>query len=497
MKWIATLALIAGTFANGATPIELGNKRELFLDNHFIETLKGLHRVQHEPVDRGPVFAFDQPWEGAFSGYVTILHHDQTYYAYYRGKPEALPDGEGEVTCVAISKDGIRWEKPKLGVYEYQGIRDTNIIAVDPRVIHNFSPLIDSNPSVAPQHRFKALGSRNPKEGLTAFVSADGLHWSPLKEDPVITEAQVKEAFPFSSYMFDSQNVAFYSESEKCYVTYFRVYKRVGGNGENIRRIARATSSDFIHWGQFELMEYRDLDGKLLPDNEQLYTNQTHSYFRAPHIYISTAARIFFNRRAITDEQAKEIGVHPNYAKDTSDAVLMSTRGGNFYDRVTLSSFLRPGIGAKNWISRTNYPALNIVPTGPTEMSLYTNQDYAQPSAHLRRYSLRFDGFVSLRAPYEGGELLSKPFTFDGRFLKLNFATSAGGCIQIEILDERGKPIPGYTMEDAKMLIGNEVERTFEWRQGKDLSSLTGKVVRLKILMRDADLFSLRFSREP
>ena len=89
----------------------------------------------------------------------------------------------------------------------------------------------------------------------------------------------------------------------------------------------------------------------------------------------------------LTDEQAAAIHVNPGYFKDTSDAVFMTTRPvegaehAGFYDRSFLEGFIRGGIGARNWVSRTNYPALNVVQTGPTEMSVYVNQDYAQPTA--------------------------------------------------------------------------------------------------------------------
>ena len=80
-----------------------------------------------------------------------------------------------------------------------------------------------------------------------------------------------------------------------------------------------------------------------------------------------------------------------------------------------MSALIRPGIGPQNWVSRTNYPALNLVQTGATEMSLYVNQDYGQPTARLRRYSFRIDGLASVSAPYEGGGLLTKVLTFEGR----------------------------------------------------------------------------------
>jgi hypothetical protein len=119
--------------------------------------------------------------------------------------------------------------------------------------------------------------------------------------------------------------------------------------------------------------------------------------------------------------------------------------------------------------------------------------DYGQKSAHLRRYSLRLDGFSSLRAPLSGGELLTKPLTFTGSKLLLNFATSAAGDIRIEIQDVDGKPLPGFSLDDAGELIGNEIDRSYFWKNSDNVSSLAGKAVRLRFVLRDADLFSFRF----
>jgi hypothetical protein len=131
------------------------------------------------------------------------------------------------------------------------------------------------------------------------------------------------------------------------------------------------------------------------------------------------------------------------------------------------------------------------VQTSPTEMSIYVNQDYAQPTAHLRRYSLRLDGFGSVRAGYAGGELITNPFTFEGNELKLNFSTSAAGEIKVEILDEHEQVIPGFSADDCQLIIGNEIDKSVSW--GKGLNALAGKIIRLRFIMKDADLFSMKF----
>jgi hypothetical protein len=173
----------------------------------------------------------------------------------------------------------------------------------------------------------------------------------------------------------------------------------------------------------------------------------------------------------------------------------MTTRGGNKYDRTFMESFIRPGIGLDNWVSRSNYPALNVVQTGHDEMSVYLNQDYAQPTAHLHRYAIRIDGFTSIHAPYKGGEMITKPIRFSGDKLVINFSTSAAGFVKVEILDLEGNPIKGFELENATELIGNEIEKTVSWSENFDLSKLNGKPIRLRFVMKDADLYSIKFNK--
>jgi hypothetical protein len=470
--------------AGQPTPIDMGNRRELLVDHFLIDQLDNVQLVLNRPRDEGPVILFDQPWEGLFCGYCTMIKDGDRFMAYYRGRPEPGADGDpGEVYCLAESKDGIRWTKPQLDLFPMPGHEKNNIILANAApVTHNFSPLLDTRPGVPAQQRFKALGG-TMESGLIAWTSPDGVHWNKLRQEAVLTKPMV----PFP-YMFDSQNLAFWSAAEQKYLCYFRVFN------DGIRRICRTTSDDFLTWTDPVLMEYEQ-NGRPAPV-EHLYTNQTHPYFRAPHIYVATAARFMPGRQVLTEEQAKAIHVNPKYFNDTSDAVLLTTRGGSVYQRTFLSGFIRPGIGATNWVSRTNYPALNIVQTGPAEMSLYVNQDYAQPTAHLRRYSMRLDGLASARAEYAGGELLTKPITFAGKHLSINFATSAPGGIRAEIQTADGKPIPNFALDDCREQIGNEIDRIVAWKGGDDVSSLAGQPVRLRFAMKDADLYALQFQEQ-
>jgi len=152
----------------------------------------------------------------------------------------------------------------------------------------------------------------------------------------------------------------------------------------------------------------------------------------------------------------------------------------------------------QNWVSRSNYPALNVVRTGPSEMSFYVNQNYAQPSAELRRYSLRLDGFASLRAGFEGGRATTRPLRFGGDRLLLNFASSAAGSVRVAICDAAGEELEGFGQGDCVPLIGNEIERGVTWRRedgpSGDVSALRGRTVRLRFALVDADLYAMRFA---
>jgi hypothetical protein len=453
--------------------IELGDRREIFIDHYLIDKLEGTRIKKHAPEDRGPVLFFERPWESNAPAYITIIKDENLFRAYYRGG-HSLPDGKRtQNTCYAESKDGINWVKPSLGLIEVNGSKENNILLdVEPET-HNFSPFIDENPKARPSERYKAFGG-DAKKGLIPYASPDGIHWKRLKDEGVIKEG-----------WFDSQNVAFWSESEQVYVCYFRTW--TGEKTRGYRTVSRSVSKDFLNWSDPAEMSYGDTP------YEHIYTQQTSSYYRAPHIYVAIGSRFIPHRQIATDIELNELKVHPGQHKGLSESFFMTSRGGNVYDRTFMDAFIRPGIGINHWTARTNYPALNVVQTGPGEMSVYVNQDYAQPTGHLRRYSMRIDGFTSLNGPYKGGVVITKPFTFLGKELEVNYSTAAGGEILIEIQDENGNPIPGFTLAEAQKLIGNEIDGKVNWNGDKNLTELASKPVRLYIYMKDADLYSIRF----
>jgi len=429
-------------------------------------------------VDAGPALQLDRSWERSFSSYTTVIQDGAKIRLYYRGTPVAKDGGSNEVTCYAESSDGMRWSRPDLGLFEVDGERKNNVIlAHDPPFSHNFTPFLDTRPGVAAQERFKAVAGYS-KTGLIGFVSADGVHWTKLPGGPVLPPPQ--------EFALDSQNIAFWSASENQYVLFYRTWKKIGNI--NYRWTSRAGSRDFRHFTPAGEMDFGDAPP------QHLYTNQTSAYFRAPHIYAGVCARFMPGRQVLSEEQAQAIQVNPSYFKDCSDAVLITSRGGTRYTRTFMEAFLRPGLGMENWVSRSNYPALNLMQTSPTTMSFLVNRNYGQPTAYLRRYDLRLDGFSSAHGGFAGGDLITKPLIFDGSQLELNYSTSAAGSIRVELQEASGAPLAGFTLADGHELIGDEIDRIYNWRTTRDLSGHHGQALRLRFQIRDADLFSYRFS---
>jgi hypothetical protein len=515
--------LVSMSALGAGEPVRLAaDQLELFVDRHLIDRLEGAELRLNRPVDRGPVMTFDAPWEGPYVAYITIIKDGPVYRMYYRGKPELTPTGDSnEVTCYAESADGIRWNRPDLALFEVRGTRKNNVIldsSFSP-IPTDFSPFLDTRPGVPQAERYKALGGRfdgrvgemdasrdrpppgvqriRSSGGLLALSSPDGIRWKRMSDRPVISPLN----YPYSAD--PSLLPAFWSEHEKCYVALIRTrtsaaeLERVRAQGRGsvtpveggaMRWIGRTTSRDFVNWSRVEMMEYES------PAGEQIYTNNTSPYFRARHIYLGLAARIVFDRPVITREEAARIKVNPLYINDSAEPVLLTSRGGTRYDRAFLGPLVPNGLGPEDWTSRNNYPALNIVPTGPSEMSFYVEKGYGQPTHHLQRYSLELDRLASITASLAGGECITKPLVFSGKSLLVNFATSVLGGIRIEIQTGNGRPIEGYTLADAVQLVGNSIARPARWKGGSDVSRLNGTEVRLRFVMNEADLYALRFA---
>lgn len=441
--------------------MNIGSRLELFVDDYLIEKTRGVALKLHTPQPQEVAVRFDRPWEGPHSAYPSVLRDGELLRLYYRGLQD---DGSPEVTCVAESADGRKWLKPKLGLVEWQGSKGNNI-CWGGYGNHCFAPFVDLNPRAKKSERYKAIAGCPP----VALVSPDGLHWKQVGKPPLIRQGA-----------FDSLNLAFWDTVQEQYVAYVRTWDDGRGKVNNefvgYRSIGRVTSPDFREWSDTVEIDYGN------SPREQLYTNAITPYFRAPHIYLGFPKRFMEERRLLAE--SPELGI--------SETVFMTSRDGSHWDRRFMEAMIRPGRDRLNWSDRSIMTAWGVVQTGVDELSLYYTENYRYKSNRLRRASLRLDGFVSVDAGYAGGSLVTKPFTFAGSELLLNYATSAAGSLQVEIQDENGKALPGFALKDCPLRYGDEIEAAVQWRGGS-VAALAGKPVRLRFVMRDADLFSMRF----
>jgi len=489
---LLTLAAAAPTPAQ-AQVRNIGSRLELFVDEYMIESMNGVTRELHSPQRENVAIKFDSPWDGATSQSVTVFPDGPIYRMYYQGGPcDANGVLDNARTCYAESRDGIRWRKPNLGLYrdKYTGTTDNNIVLMrSPQWLHacdNLAVFKDANPNCPSEARYKAVGrtmkgALGPEEsaegfgaalaGNLAFQSPDGMHWSLMQKELIIVD---------EGHAFDSHNIAFWDAYAGCYREYHRKFR----NG--YRDIRTSTSEDFIHWSEPEWLEYGGAP------QEHLYDGQVLRYFRAPHILLAFPDRFVPSRKIQLS--------HP--AEGISDGVFMASRDGVHFDRSFMEGWIRPGLDPRNWMHTGTSPAWGLLQTGPEELSVYWIQNYytrmgdktyGEGACYLQRGTLRMDGFVSVHADYVGGEFTTKPFTFAGSELVMNYSTSAVGSMRVEIQDHEGNPIPGYTLADCPEIYGDAIEEAVKWKSGSDVSALAEQVVRLRFVMKDADLYAVQF----
>jgi len=473
-------------------PIAIGSRLELIIDDHFIAELTGKAELRmHHPIPREVAIVHDAPWEGNNCAYHTVIQDQDVYRMYYRGTNmdltgDRLRYTHEAVICYAESSDGVSWTKPTLGLFEFDGSKENNIVWKG-KGSHNFAPMSDANPDCLSEARYKALGGLPGEGGLYAFQSADGIRWSLLSKQPVITKGA-----------FDSQNLAFWDTVRGEYRAYFRVFREG-------RDIKTATSKDFLHWTEPTFLGYTD--GR----KTQLYTNQITPYHRAPHLLLGFPTRYIAGRGLLSPLNEKLARTHPRFGSDYTDGGFMSSRDGTTF-HVWAEAFLRPGpVKQGRWLYGGNYQNWGLVETemeaapegispllGPgstKELSMYASEGgWLGKANRMRRWTLRIDGFVSLHAPMSGGEWLTKPMCFDGKHLVINYATSAAGSIRAEIQSDQGEPIPRFTLADSQEIFGDQLQRIVSWKEGDDVSQLAGKPVRLRFVMKDADVYSFQFA---
>ena len=457
------LGLVAvGLLANDLGAVKIGTRLEPFVDDYLIGRMSGdvgLHL--HRPKAREVVLVTGEPWEGNTSAYYTVFKDGDKFRMYYRGADwdtEKRKANHREVTCYAESKDGINWVKPKLGLFEFNGSKENNIVW-DGIGTHCFTVFKDANPDAEPAARYKAI-SRGPapkgvnkyKGGLYVYQSPDGIRWKMIKDHPVI----IKGAF-------DSQNLAFYDTERGLYVDYHRWFNK------GLRDIMTSTSKDYVNWTDPVPLRIEE------KKKEHLYTNAIQPYDRAPHILLG------FPTRYLPKEGQR---VEPTF---------MSSRDGLNFKR--WSDPVIPESAPKDRKgNRSNYMAWGLfqLPGNDREYSMYASEAYYEgPDSRLRRFTYRTDGFVSARAGKKGGTLITKPIQFGGNKLILNYAVKSGGELKVLLRHAKTSKV----LAESKPVTGDKISGPVDWKHGKSIGELAGKTVRVEFQVKDADLYSMQFAK--
>ncbi|MBI3921580.1 MAG: hypothetical protein HY318_09205 [Armatimonadetes bacterium] len=483
-----------------ARPLTVGAQKQLFIDHRFIESSENITLVLNPPVKRPePVLRSDKPWDAFRLIWFSVAEDQGMLKMWYQAFDNDQWGGGRSRLCYSISRDGINWEKPRLGLVEFNGSRDNNILR-DNTV--NGSVLID--PHGPPEQRYKLLFSKFPPEGqfdIYVATSADGIHWNEPKS-PVLRGGP------------DTQHTAFWDTRLNKYVVFLRVSAptTVGGDPASVwatrimrpgRAVGRIDLDDILAPWPAEKIQMVLAGDELDPEDSDIYTHPPYQYPFAADAYLMFPLTYQHFR-------AGETPVGNDGVNDTQLAV---SRDGIHWMRSDRRPYVPRGLPGEPDCGMTQttcymfrkgnylYHYYAGWPYTHGGFRRLTPEERADPAISWGRqhYGLliqRLDGFMSADAPYTGGWLVTPPVVFDGNRLELNIDVAAMGLARVEIQDEQGKPIPGYSLEECDRILFNDVAYTVKWRGKSEVSSVAGKPVRLKFFLRSAKLYAFQFRRE-
>ncbi len=489
--------------------IDIGRRREFVWDDFLIDASQttAARRV-HQPTRREIRMVLDRPWEGDGCNYFCVVYDDvkKVYRMYYNGWEMMSPDRKEHTLIVKIccieSADGLHWERPSLGLVEFEGSKDNNIImavSTFPGLlgIDNFFVTVDTNPNPAVPGTYKAVMAFPEKreDGTTehklmGLASDDGYTFHKV----VVVSREGA---------FDTLNTVMWHEATRQYICYIRGFHEAdtwaeysGGElNKLVRDIRVLFSKDFIHWNRPKHLNFKDCE------DFPLYTNCISPYPGAEHILVGFPTRYVerpewtanFDRLCGAEKRRERHAVHPRYGLTTTDCLFMCSRDGLNWHRYD-EAFMRPGPEfPANWVYGSCYPSVGLIPMpsdvagADEEWSFYTHDNHWMSlPAELVRFSIRKDGFVSLYAGREPKRIVTRPFIFQGDTLKINFSTSARGWLYVKVLAEDGSA----TLSSGE-LFGDRVNRIVDL--DGDLGALAGKNVHMEIELMDADFYAFQF----
>ena len=310
MRDVWKLLLLCGLMAPPACtsppevrePIDVGSRRQLLLDDAWFDHSDNVELSLHQPTPAETVIQCDRPWEGKSLHYTTVVDDGGTFRMWYRvalGDPRVDSGDDTVLTCYAESRDGIDWEKPSLGRYEFEGSKDNNILG-PPEDFTNISVLLDPNQEAGSGTRYKMISR---VDGISGFASPDGIRWAPVATNPLLSNGP-----------FDSHNILLWDDERERYVIYLRgVDPSVPGPFKGGRRaIRRSESSDFLSLDRTETGLHRRRAGPSgLPPLHQRRRQVFPGRFRLLHVSHDPVHRPFLPGDALPWPVRRAVRLQP------------------------------------------------------------------------------------------------------------------------------------------------------------------------------------------
>ncbi|MCF7853759.1 MAG: hypothetical protein K9N51_03095 [Candidatus Pacebacteria bacterium] len=481
---------------------KLKNHKQLFIDNRFIADEQGVALTVNPPVKAGPI---DVDARTAPS----IVEHNETCYLY---------QGLIYPSSVCTSTDGIAWTPPQqiVGVDDNRPMwTSINSVFMDPKESEfPFKGLYEQIPKagVAPGG---APTQAPVPGGLYLCRSRNGLEWEYLPE----------LAIPF---LCDTQNQMLYDPRRDRYVAYVRAFPEVGGPYRGKRCVARVETADLyaMPWphghnpankkpdkhdfpyinDELDIVMGPDADDPPMTD---LYNPCMHIYPEAEQVYLA-----FPSMYRCWGYGGGNISAGRDHRGDRFNDGLFETqlavsRDGQNFTRYRTpylhSGMIRNTAGTEGDLDcGLMMMGIGMLRRGDeiwqyyhgcrrTHMTRENGERLGMTGEGIFRVVQRLDGFVSVDADQHGGEFTTPPLTFSGNRLQLNAACHGLGEIWVEIQDETGTPVSGFTKADAVSVDRNGTAQEVWWKGGPDVSSLAGRPVRLRFIVRSAKLFAFQF----
>lgn len=471
--FLILLGFLTISLGTSSQVLDINKGRQLLVDDMFIQHTD-LERVFHSPAyyNLNPVLTPDRQWEinakgdpyaAPFSGGVWYDELDSKYKMWYSaggGKTDGL------ITCYAESNDGKNWFKPDLDV-----VPNTNI--VDTTEHDCVSVLLDKHEQ-DPQKRFKmfVVAFNTPASvSMLLKYSSDGIHWSaPEALSGEIYDRCAAYYDPFKKqYVLSLKTLGEYRRSRN-----YLSHKDPAMAVSLAHRTYDTTSDKFIkYWF------HADDDDPRHPDFPEIRP-QIYNHEAMP--YESLTLGYFTIWQGPENDVCDELKIQKR-----NEVLVGWSRDGFEWNRDNKTAFLPVSDRRDEWnAANVQSTAGSPIIVGDS-LYFYVSGRYDLPkwdsNFSTGLATLRRDGFASLEAVNNSGFVITKPVSFEGNYMFVNADIKSKGSLRVELLDEKGTPIQGYTEADCIPMNEDSTKHHIRWENHDDVSELKGQPIQMRITL--------------